>query len=399
VVGGGIGGLAASISLRNAGHQVLVLEQVEQLSEIGAGIGMAPNAVHALRKLGAADRLEPLAAKPSQWQRRQWSDGDVFAAIPLSDAVVERFGDEFWTIHRGDMHAALLAEARRDSESIDVRVGVQVVEFSPESGTVATSAGEVFGADLIVAADGVRSAAIAAIGLNAPPVFSGNIAYRVQFSVEELAALGGLDEFIENAELQSWLGPNGHVVMMTIRGGSMLNCTICLTEPSQISGSWSSPAEVSEVVARLEGWYPPLVRMIGHAKQTFRWDLYDRDPIERWSGGNVVLLGDAAHAMIPYLGQGAAQALEDAVALGVAMDDAGPVDLVEGIHAYEEARTSRAGLVQVRSRANRDLFHIPDGLEQRERNARMARNAADLSNMDWLWQPPAPATRRASEER
>lgn len=398
VVGGGIGGLSAAISLRDAGHEVTVFEQVAQLSEVGAGIGMAPNATYALKRLGAADLLEPLAVKPRSWQRRHWSDGEVFAAVPLGEEVSERFGNPFWTIHRGDMHAALLASARTEAPGlrpIDIRTSTRIDSVDPERGAVVTAAGERIEADLIVGADGVRSVVLPAVAGDVPAVYSGNIAFRVQFATADLAASHEFDEFVENREEQTWLGPDGHLVVMTIRGGAMINCTFCLTEPVPLADAWSAPATLEDLLSRIQGWYPPLVRLVASAKSTFRWDLYDRDPIPSWSAGKAVLVGDAAHAMIPYLGQGAAQALEDAVVLGETLAGVEPDGLPGALAAYEAQRRERATRVQLGSRANRDVFHIPDGPEQRGRDARIAREAPDLANFEWLWRIPGLMSREA----
>ncbi|WP_051423431.1 FAD-dependent monooxygenase [Arthrobacter sp. MA-N2] len=388
VIGGGIGGLAAAVGLRRAGHRVTVLERSTSIGEVGAGVGMASNATSALEFLGVRSQLEPAANAVEAWLRRRWKDGSVIGSVPLGAVASERYSSPFWTVHRGDLQAVLHQAATAlngAGEPVRVRLQSKVATLDTAETCVELEGGEKLAADLIVGADGIRSIARQEIAGGDEPVYSGNAAYRVQVPREALLQTESLRSFAEIPTMQTWMGPGAHVVLMPVKGGSVLNMTVCVTEPQSSDPSWSGSSSAEDLLANLQGWDARMELLVRSGGAVNRWDLFDREPLSRWVAGRTCLLGDAAHPMLPYLGQGAAQALEDAVALSQGLIAADPGSVAEQLQRYEELRLPRASEVQNGSRANRELFHYQDGPAQVIRDADLAARSPILAGFDWLW--------------
>ncbi|MEV0184216.1 FAD-dependent monooxygenase [Streptomyces sp. NPDC050625] len=389
VVGGGIGGLAAALGLRRAGHRVTVLERAREIAEVGAGIGLAPNAAAALGRLGVGHRLERTAVRPRFATRRRWQDGSDLFVDPLAD-VEERYGAPFWFAHRGDLQAALLAEAEDEpgvGEPVTVVLGAKCESVDAQTGVVLTAAGE-YRADLVIGADGIRSAVRETVFGPVTPRYSGETGYRTQVQTDAALADPLLRDLVERNGFESWLGPNGHVVHCRFRGGREINVTACMQAPPISTGASAAQVDRSELMSALEGWSPVIRRLAELGGDVIRYDLFDIDPVESWVDGKVGLLGDAAHAMIPYLGQGAAQAIEDGEYLMRVFPGVDPSGVDGALKEYERGRKERAVKVQTTSRNNAGVFHMPDGPEQEARDARIRRGATDANIYDWLWRLP-----------
>lgn len=385
VVGGGIGGLSAAIGLRRAGHKVTVLEQAPEITEVGAGLGLAPNATAALHELGLTERLKDSVVTPAVATRRRWADAsDLF--VGSMDADREKFGFPFWFAHRGDLQRELLNAAVDPSEPgqpVTVVLNTICQTVDPENNVVHTSTGD-YSADLIVGADGIKSKVRSSVLGEYTPQYSGNSAYRTQVAVEDLLADPLTRPIAERNGFESWLGPNGHVVHCQFRSGNVLNITACM-ETAALEGPATQQVERASLLAELEGWDPAMIRMVELGGPVIRYDLYVLEELPTWKYKKVILLGDAAHPMLPYLGQGAAQAIEDGEYLGRVLDGIERAGLEAALEEFEEARKERATKVQSTSRANREIFHMPDGPQQRERDERIARGATDSDVYNWLW--------------
>ncbi|NEA64359.1 FAD-dependent monooxygenase [Streptomyces sp. SID12488] len=367
VVGAGIGGLAATLSLRAAGHEVTLVEQARRFTEIGAGIQLAPNATRVLRRLGLLDTVAARAAHPSRLSFRTWSDGTEICGYVLGPEVEDEFGAPYLQVHRADLHQALAARVPPRS----VRLDTQVVGIDQDdrAAYVTTAGGERLGADLVVAADGVRSAARQWLFGADEAVFSGTAAYRALLPA---AAVADLDL----PEYAGWLGPGRHVVHYWVRAGQLLNLVAVFTTEAEAKSesareSWTARAEPGEQLREFAGWDRRLLTALERAGQVFRYGINTRTPLARWNVGRVTLLGDSAHAMVPFQAQGAAQAIMDAAVLGDCLADTAPAEIPDALTRYVRRRLATATRVQAGSASAGDAYHLPDGPEAEARNARM----------------------------
>ncbi|MCX5601929.1 FAD-dependent monooxygenase [Streptomyces phaeochromogenes] len=369
VVGAGIGGLAATASLRRAGHEVTLVEQAARFTEIGAGIQLAPNATRLLRRLDLLDAVAAQAARPSHLSFRTWSDGAEICRYALGREAEEAFGAPYLLLHRADLHQALAAAVPPSSVRLDtVVVGI---DQDDESATVTTASGERLRADLVVAADGIRSAARQWLFGADKAVFSGTAAYRALLPADEVADL-------DLPDLGIWLGPGRHFVHYWVRRGELLNVVAVVTaEAHVVAESWTARAEPGEQLREFEGWDSRVLDVLERAGQVFRYGIHTRAPLARWNVGRVTLLGDSAHAMVPFQAQGAAQGIMDAAVLGDALMGATPADVPDALDRYVRRRLATATSMQANSARAGDDFHLPDGPEAQARNARMSAYAAE----------------------
>jgi 2-polyprenyl-6-methoxyphenol hydroxylase-like FAD-dependent oxidoreductase len=364
VVGAGIGGLTAALALRGAGLDVTVVEQAPALREVGAGIQLAPNATRLLRRLGLGEALERIGVRPEAIEHRRWQDGRVLLRTPLGEACERRFGAPYYHVYRPDL-LDLLAGALPGGVVQLGRRCAAVIQHT-DSVTLAFEDGTTTGADLVVGADGIHSTIRAALHGRESPWFSGSVAYRGLVPAERVAHLDVA------RQSHSWLGPERHFVCYWVAGGRYLNFVAVVPARDWRVESWSATGEVAEALAEFEGWHETVPAIIGAAERTHRWALYDREPLDRWSADRVALLGDAAHAMLPFLAQGACQAVEDAVVLALCLQRVPAAAVPQALGRYERLRKPRVWQVQRASRENVVTYHLPDGDAQRARDARYA---------------------------
>jgi salicylate hydroxylase len=384
VVGSGIGGLTAALGLRQAGFQVDVYEQASELTQIGGGINMGPNAVRILRRLGLAAGLEREGVRPLFTHQRRWQDGRTLQRVPLNPLCEELYGAPHITIHRAD----LLAVIASGFSAEHIHLGHRLIGLEHNSDFVEASFenGVRIEADILVGADGIKSAVRAALFGAEAPVFAGCVAYRGLVPIERLADLE-----LETGN-QSWVGPGAHLVHYPVSRGGLLNFVGWTEHDEWNREDWTDHATVARALAAFEGWHPQVRRIIGAADTCFIWALFDRDPLPRWSIDRTTLLGDACHPMYPFMGQGAAQAIEDGATLAACLSGAGNVDPAAALRHYERLRLPRVSRLQDMSRANKTRFHMRDGPVQEARDAEWAK-AADRSPdaLRWLYEYDAGA--------
>jgi len=385
IVGGGLGGIAAALFLRQAGVEATVYEQSSELREVGAGIVVSPNMVRPLARLGLAGALGDFAVRlEAAWEFRRWQDGRVLSVQPMGEECMQLYGAHCYVAHRADL-LARLAEVlpeeclRLDHRclSIDQQEGAVRLEFARRSGRR-----EKVEADAVIGADGIHSSVREAIFPGAdepqPARFSGLCAFRCLVPAERAP------EMARRPVQTIWLGPDHHFVHYPISGGRLVNIVAMAPAGDWRSESWMDEGRVSDLMKEFAGWDERVLQLIASAADTRRWALYDRSPLDRWTVGRVSLVGDAAHAMLPFFGQGAAQAVEDAAALGACVAGVDRDGLPQALQRYEAIRKPRTSKVQLMSRGREVQNHLPDGPEQRARDAGFA--AGDpLRQSAWLY--------------
>ncbi|MDX3241337.1 FAD-dependent monooxygenase [Streptomyces sp. ME18-1-4] len=365
-----MGGLAAGVSLRRAGHEVTLVEQSSRFGDVGAGIQLAPNATRVLRRLGLLDAVAGQAARPARFSFRTWSDGAEICGWTLGRAAEDAFGAPYLQVHRADLHHALAAALPAEPGALRLNTVVVGIDQDKESAYVTTAGGERLRADLVVAADGIRSAARRWLFGADEAVFSRTAAYRALLPADGVADLRLPDTGV-------WLGPGRHFVHYWVRRGELLNVVAVFGTRAAARESWTARAEPGEQLHAFAGWDPRVLGVLERAGRVFRHGIYSRAPLARWNVGRVTLLGDSAHAMVPFQAQGAAQAILDAAVLGDALMDATPAEVPEALDRYVRRRLTTATGVQAGSARAGEDFHLPDGPEARARNARMAAQTAE----------------------
>jgi salicylate hydroxylase len=380
LVGGGLGGLTAAITLARNGFDAHVFEQADRLREVGAGIGLSPNALNVLRALGVEDDVKRLGSLPDAIIGCDWTSGQQLFRVQLKGAVESRFGAANVQIHRGDLLHVLAGKIPPSQIHLNSRC--VAVSCSDNGATLSFSSGRREQFDLVVGCDGIRSSVRTATHGRESPRFTGNMCWRA------LVDAGQLPPALIPSSVTNWIGSGGHVVTYCVRGGALVNVVAVRETPDWIEESWSIPARTGDLVAAFPTVHRDLRTLLERAGDCFKWGLYDRDPLPRWTTHRATLLGDAAHPMLPFLGQGAAMAMEDAYVLARELVRT-PDDVEAGMRAYEAERRPRTSRVQIAAREQARFLHVASSRETRLVEGRDAVLGSDLlSNyeIDWLYQ-------------
>ncbi|QGZ59810.1 3-hydroxybenzoate 6-monooxygenase [Paraburkholderia acidiphila] len=378
VVGGGIGGLAAALALARADVRVLLLEQAPQIGEIGAGIQLGPNAFTALDALGAGEAARNRAVFTDSLTLMDATNAKPVVRIETGERFRERFGNPYGVIHRADIHLSIL-EAVKDNPLIQFRTDTQIksLEQNDQGVTVIDQHGERYSADAVIGCDGVKSAVRAAL-IGDEPRVTGHVVYRAVVDVDNMP-----EDLRINAPVV-WAGPHCHLVHYPLRGGRQYNLVVTFHSRGQeVWGVRDGSKE--EVLSYFEGVHALPRQMLDRPTSWKRWATADRDPVEQWSFGRATILGDAAHPMTQYMAQGACQALEDAVTLGVAVK-AADGDFVEAFKRYEAARIPRTARVLYSAREMGRIYHAK-GVDRLVRNALWVGRTQDqfYDSLQWLY--------------
>ncbi|GGM52946.1 salicylate hydroxylase [Longimycelium tulufanense] len=379
VVGAGIGGLTTAISLRRKGTDVVVYEQAAELTEIGAGIAVGANASRLLRRMDLLKELDGAAVRPQQIQFHRWCGGEVFCSHEMADAYEKRFGAPFYTVHRADVQRVLLEAYLGEGGRLEYGRKCARVTEDADGVDLVFSDGSAERADVVIGADGVHSAVREAITGPDLPAFSGTSGYRGLVPVERLPRLPELGFDPHHPKLWLFPGPGRHLISYPVSGGRLVNFLAVVPDPEWTLESWVARGEVSEAVAAFEGWNEVVAILLGGVDTISRWALYDREPLSRWSTARMTLLGDAAHPMLPHQGQGANQAIEDAVVLADCLAGTWSGEVASALRRYESVRKPRARQLQMASRRNRECFQVPDGPRAVERDERLTQLPDDLA--------------------
>jgi len=340
IVGGGIGGLFAANALLAQGLQVSIYEQAPALGGVGAGVFLTPNSVRQLERAGLGPAVEKWGARVGPGSRYFRHDGSPIAPVQVTDSSGwnATFG-----MHRADL-VELLADALPDNV---VHTGHRCTGFEQRDDVarISFSNGAVAEADVIVAADGIHSELRPYVFPPSNPVFSGSVAYRGVLPLERIP------DWPTDAWLM-WLGKAKHFLTFPVRAGQLINYVGFVPADEQMKESWSSPGDPDVLRREFAGWDPRIETLLKQVQMTFRWALYDREPLPTWTRGRLSLLGDAAHPMLPHLGQGANQSIEDGMALATILARADRTTVPAALAAYERLRRERVAQVQRGAREN-----------------------------------------------
>jgi len=376
IAGGGIGGVTAALCLAQQGYSVRLFEQAAEFSEIGAGIQLSPNCTRVLHDLGLETALTRVVFLPEGVEMRDWKSGRVLTSNPLGARVRAAYGFPYYHVHRADLMAVLIEAARAQPRiALNVNARVDRVVQTEDAVTIEAGGTRYHGA-LLIGADGIRSVVRSVLfGVDAP-TFTGHVAWRALVPTNKLPK--GLVRPITSA----WWGPGKHFVHYYVRRGELVNCVCVVEKAGWEIESWTERGDHAELKRDFRGWHPDLQRLIDAADPDacFKWALFDRPPMPRWSQGRVTLLGDACHPTLPYMAQGAAMAIEDGAVLARCVN-AG-TDVAAGLQRYESLRRARTARIQAGSRRNATVFHLR-GIKALMRNLAVGR--ARGQTMEWLY--------------
>ncbi|AHB49638.1 FAD-binding monooxygenase [Hyphomicrobium nitrativorans NL23] len=386
IAGGGIGGLAAALALARQNIPSEVLERRPAFGEDGAGIQIGPNGTRILTALGVAPMLEASVTTPDAVHIRDAMSGRDLARFPLGPWIAERHGAPYWTLHRRDLHKALLDTARREP-LIRIRTDVVVTalrEERDESVTAVAADGEASRGRALIAADGAWSA------LRTDPFGGGAPRYTGKCAVRTVLPVSAVPEPLRRPEVNLWIGPDVHVVHYPVSGGEAV-ALVAIFDDGRVAGDWNSPCDRGWVGARRQRFAPLLKDLVGRPDTWRRWSLLALETSPQFSVGRMALLGDAAHPVLPFLAQGGVMALEDAVVVARALA-ADPQDPARALEAYARERTPRVRRVAEASRANGRIYHM-EGVMAAGRNMALRHIPPErfMSRYDWLygWALPA----------
>jgi salicylate hydroxylase len=387
VAGAGIGGLTASLALARQGFRVVVLEKAERLEEAGAGLQLSPNASRILIELGLQPRLAPRAITPEAISIISARSGGEIARLPLGDAAALQAGAPYWVVHRADLQAALQAEVN-DHPDIELRLGCQFEDVGTHAKglTVVQRSGNTRQQELalaLVGADGIWSAVRHHLFPDVQPRFSGLIAWRGTLDATQLPR-----EYTSR-RVQLWMGPNAHLVAYPIAGARQIN-VVAIVPGTWNRPGWSAPGEANEIKNAFTARWPAGARMmIGAVDEWRKWALFTVPDGGEWTEGAVALLGDAAHAMLPFAAQGAGMAIEDAAVLakclGETQSEGGP-SMASAMQMYARARRSRISRVQRAARQNGRIYHLSGPMAfARDLAIKAMGPARMLARQDWIY--------------
>ena len=378
VAGGGIGGLAVALGQARSGHRVTVLESRPEFSEIGAGIQLAPNAFHALGALGVRDAVADRADFIDELRFMDGTTGHRITAMPLTGGYRTRFGNPYAVVHRADLHRALIDGCRESG--VELIAGQRVTRYGHSDGHVSatTATGDRFHGQVLIGADGLRSAVREQLVGDGAPRVSGHTIYRSVIPMSEVP------ERLRTRDVTLWAGPKWHFVHYPIGAGAYLNLAATRDDGAvhEITGV---PASSERVLAEFDELSDAARQVLQLGRDWRIWVLCDRDPVETWVDGRVALAGDAAHPMLQYAAQGACMALEDAVVLA-ALLRCDPADVSQRLEKYHGVRRERTARTTLAARwMGSELYHAA-GARAAERNALLASHSTeDLYDVvSWL---------------
>lgn len=382
VLGAGLGGLTAALSLLQQGFDVKVFEQTRELKEVGAGLQLSANASRVLYNLGLAKQLQAIASEPAGKEIRLWNSGQSWKLFDLGTESVSRYGYPYYTVYRADLHKLLVdAVVACKADAIHLASRCVDVEQDGKRAVVRLENGASHTADVVIAADGVHSVIRSKLIAPDTPVFSGCMAWRGVIASDRLPA------HLRSAVGVNWIGPGAHIIHYPMRQDRLVNFVGIVEKTDWQVESWTERGSSEECAQDFAGWHADVHTLIEALDTPFKWALMVRQPLDCWTRGNVTLLGDAAHPTLPFLAQGAAMAIEDGFVLGRCL--AKYADAPEAaLRAFETARIGRTSKIVQGSADNAKRFHNPalSGVEGAAAYVEQEWTAAKVQERyDWLF--------------
>jgi salicylate hydroxylase len=361
IVGAGIGGLTLALALRQRGLSADLYEQASELKEVGAAVSLGANGSRELERLGCLDAIEAVSAEPSEFIWREWRDDCRVAAFPvgLGQAYRKRFGAPFCNVHRADLQRILGAAHGPER----LHLGHRLVAVSEKNEVVKLdfANGSQAEVDILIGADGQRSLVRRYVVGEERAAYSGTSGFRGIVRTRDVPSLP------DPQAIQFWMGPNAHVLHYAIGpSGEDINFLAVVEGPATWPhDNWAVPVSHDRAVAAFRGWHPAVVEMMSAAPLDLRWALFSVRPLRRWQRGRVVLIGDAAHGMLPHHGQGANLTIEDAITLAELLRGCRVEEFDDAMQRYQALRRTRTRIVQRSARATNAFLHLSDGAESR----------------------------------
>ncbi len=356
IVGGGIGGLACGLFLARSGHEVHLLEQAKTISNVGAGIQCGANANWVLNELGLMQTLSAVAVAPTTIEFKDFETGQALHRMKLGDHYERKYGQPYWNLHRADLIEALAASALGQSNlRCQFSTRCEDIVEHDDRVEVTTNKGQLE-ADLLIGADGIHSVVRPHLVGDYQPQFTGNVAWRVMVPAERL------NQDWMPTITANFVGPRKHAVLYYVRAKKMVNLVGVVEDPDWQDSQWQSQAPWQQLKADFDGWHETVTSVINAVENEpcYRWALFDHEPIDQWHRKRVALLGDAAHASLPFMAAGASLALEDACILSRALTH--EADLEQALSMYQNTRKARTARVQLTSRRAGQIYHFENRL-------------------------------------
>ncbi|PYI27172.1 FAD/NAD(P)-binding domain-containing protein [Aspergillus indologenus CBS 114.80] len=375
--------MAAALTLGLRGHQVTILESAPKLMEVGAGIQVSPNMLRLFRTLGwgVSPSIHAKDVALEHIHVRRWQDGSLLGTMPVN----KTYGQQV-VIHRADLHNALIDQALALS-NVELRVNSTATDVQFDQAAVTLADGTVVKGDVVIAADGIKSGIRGQLlnDYSCKAIPTGDAAYRIMLPRSALESDPELKALMDEPQATRWLGPNRHIIAYPVRNHELYNVVLLHPDNHGVEESWTTKGSKQAMIDNYRGWDSRVTKLIDLVPddEVLEWKLCLHAPLKTWIRGNVALIGDACHPMLPYVAQGAAQAVEDAAALGILLSTIPSRAAIPiALQAYERSRKSRAETVQQSGSENRITLHFPDGPDQLARDEQFRSSLTSGSNPD-----------------